>query len=203
VMLLVGLAMFGVFFYVSLYVQQVLGYSAIQAGASFLPWTLLIIVLAPLAGKLSDRVGPRPFVTGGMIVLTGSLILFARMGQHESFWALLPAMLLGGVGMSGAMAPTTAAAMQSVRPEKAGVGSAVLNSMRQVGGSLGIAIMGAIVAASATPGRRDPAAFVQGFHHALETAAGIVILGAIIAALTLGKTPHPQPEREVAFSEAA
>src|SRR3954451_14199089 len=148
VMLLVGLAMFGVFFYVSLYVQQVLGYSAIQAGASFLPWTVLIILLAPQAGRLSDRIGPKPFVSGGMVVLTGALILFARMGLHESFWSLLPGMLLGGVGMSLAMAPTTAAAMSSVPPDKAGVGSAVLNSMRQVGGSLGIAIMGAIVAAS-------------------------------------------------------
>ena len=115
VMLLVGLAMFGVFFYVSLYVQQVLGYSPIEAGASFLPWTILIILLAPLAGQLSDRIGPRPLVVGGMIVLTGSLLLFARMGEHETFWDLLPAMLLGGVGMSAAMAPTTAAAMQSVR----------------------------------------------------------------------------------------
>src|SRR6266581_2941950 len=102
VMLLVGLAMFGVFFYVSLYVQQVMGYSPTQAGASFLPWTLLIIVLAPMAGKLSDRIGPRPFVTGGMVVLAGSLLLFARMGVHGTFWGLLPAMLLGGVGMSAA-----------------------------------------------------------------------------------------------------
>src|SRR5438067_2857728 len=162
VMLFVGLAMFGVFFYVSLYVQQVLGYSPTQAGASFLPWTVLIILLAPQAGSLSDRFGPRPFVASGMVVLTGALLLFARMGAHESFWGLLPAMLLGGIGMSLAMAPVTAAAMQSVRPDKAGVGSAVLNSMRQVGGSLGIAIMGAIVAASVTPGRRpDPAAFLR------------------------------------------
>jgi EmrB/QacA subfamily drug resistance transporter len=202
VMLLIGLAMFGVFFYVSLYVQQVLGYSAIQAGASFLPWTILIIVLAPQAGRLSDQYGPRPFVAGGMIVLTGSLLLFARMGLHESFWGLLPAMLLGGVGMSAAMAPVTAAAMQSVRPDKAGVGSAVLNSMRQVGGSLGIAIMGAIVAASASGNRRDPVAFLHGFHHALETAAGLALLGGVIAALTLPKEPHPEREGEVAFSEA-
>src|SRR5262249_40415721 len=80
VMLLIGLAMFGVFFYVSLYVQQVLGYSPTQAGASFLPWTLLIIVLAPQAGRLSDRIGPRPLVAGGMLCLTGSLLLFAQMG---------------------------------------------------------------------------------------------------------------------------
>ena len=199
VMLLTGLAMFGVFFYVSLYVQQVLGYSAIEAGASFLPWTVLIILLAPLAGRLSDRIGARPLVVGGMIVLTGSLILFARMGVHETFWDLLPAMLLGGVGMSAAMAPTTAAAMQSVRADKAGVGSAVLNSMRQVGGSLGIAIMGAIVAASATPGIRNPSGFINGFHHALLTAAGLTVAGALVAALTLGGRTRHEPERAVAF----
>src|SRR5262249_19181701 len=77
VMLLVGLAMFGVFFSVSLYIQRVLGYSPIQAGASFLPWTVLIILLAPQAGRLSDRIGPRPLVASGMVLLTGSLLLFA------------------------------------------------------------------------------------------------------------------------------
>ena len=90
--------------------------------------------------------------------------------MHATFWGLLPAMLLGGVGMSAAMAPTTAAAMASVRPDKAGVGSAVLNSMRQVGGSLGIAIMGAIVASgissSLASGHSRPEAFVDGFQHA-------------------------------------
>jgi EmrB/QacA subfamily drug resistance transporter len=202
VMLLVGLAMFGIFFYVSLYVQQILGFSAIQAGASFLPWTLLIILLAPQAGRLSDRIGPRPFVTAGMVILSGAMIVFSRMGLHESFWGLLPGMLLGGVGMSAAMAPVTAAAMQSVRPDKAGVGSAVLNSMRQVGGSMGIAIMGAIVAASTSAGRRpDPTGFMNGFHHALETAAVLTLLGAVIAALTLPKAPR-EHGREVAVAEA-
>jgi EmrB/QacA subfamily drug resistance transporter len=202
VMLLVGLAMFGIFFYVSLYVQQILGFSAIQAGASFLPWTLLIILLAPQAGRLSDRIGPRPFVTAGMVILSGAMIVFSRMGLHESFWGLLPGMLLGGVGMSAAMAPVTAAAMQSVRPDKAGVGSAVLNSMRQVGGSMGIAIMGAIVAASTSAGRRpNPTGFMNGFHHALETAAVLTLLGAVIAALTLPKAPR-EHGREVAVAEA-
>jgi predicted MFS family arabinose efflux permease len=196
-MLLIGLAMFGVFFYVSLYVQQVLGYSPTQAGASFLPWTILIILLAPQAGRLSDRIGPRPLVTGGMVLLTGSLLLFASMGAEESFWGLLPAMLLGGVGMSAAMAPVTAAAMGSVRRDKAGVGSAVLNSMRQVGGSLGIAIMGAIVAAStsaAAGGVPTPASFLDGFHHALEVAAAITLFGALLAGLTLRRVDHPQTE---------
>jgi len=194
VMLFVGLAMFGVFFYVSLYVQQILGYSPTQAGASFLPWTMLIILLAPVAGKFSDRIGPRPFVVTGMVIITGSLVLFARMGVHESFWGLLPAMILGGIGMSLAMAPTTAAAMSSVRADKAGVGSAVLNSMRQVGGSLGIAIMGAIVAAGVSSslgaGHPEPLAFLNGFHHALQVGAVITFAGAVVAAGTLRDARH-------------
>ncbi|HVH52268.1 MAG TPA: DHA2 family efflux MFS transporter permease subunit, partial [Gaiellaceae bacterium] len=169
VMGFVGLAMFGIFFYVSLYTQQVLGFSPIQAGAAFLPWTVLIILLAPVAGKLSDRLGPRRFVTTGMAILAGSMVVFAQSGVGASYWALLPGMLLGGLGMSIAMAPTTAAAMHSVSPDKAGVGSAVLNSMRQVGGSLGIAIMGAIVASgistSLASGHSRPVAFVNGYHH--------------------------------------
>jgi EmrB/QacA subfamily drug resistance transporter len=208
VMLLVGLAMFGVFFYVSLYVQQVLGYSPTQAGASFLPWTVLIILIAPRAGKLSDRIGPRPLVTFGMVVLAGSLFWFSQLGVSESFWSLLPGMLLGGVGMGVAMAPVTAAAMSSVRPDKAGVGSAVLNSMRQVGGSLGIAIMGAIVASgvssSIKAGDTRQVAFLNGFHHALITAGVIAVVGALIALATLQHARHREEVAPAAdFVEAA
>ena len=207
VMLLVGLAMFGIFFYISLYLQQVLGYSPTQAGASFLPWTGLIILLAPRAGKLSDKIGPRALVTAGLIVLGCSLVWFAQLGVHESFWALLPGMLLGGVGMGLAMAPTTAAAMASVQPEKAGVGSAVLNSMRQVGGSLGIALMGAIIASGVSNGLKSgepkPVAFVHGLHHSLYTAAGIVAVGVVIAATTLQHAHHRHGATEFAKAEAA
>jgi EmrB/QacA subfamily drug resistance transporter len=207
VMLFVGLAMFGIFFYVSLYVQQVLGYSPVQAGASFLPWTLLIILLAPQAGRLSDRFGPRPFVSAGMAILAGAMLVFSRFGVGASYWDLLPGMLLGGLGMSIAMAPTTAAAMASVRPDKAGVGSAVLNSMRQVGGSLGIAIMGAIVASGISTalaaGDPRPVAFVHGYHHAVEISALIALAGAVIAASTLRHARHRPQEAPVADFEAA
>ena len=195
VMLLVGLAMFGVFFFVSLFVQQILGYSPTQAGAAFLPWTLLIVVLAPQSGRISDRVGARWLVTSGMIVLAGSLFLFSRMGAGSDFWTLLPAMILGGIGMGVMMAPVTATAMGSVPRDKAGVGSAVLNSMRQVGGSLGIAVMGAIVAQAVTsnPAVSKQSQFLTGFHHALEVATVIALFGAVIAALTLRKVHHPEP----------
>jgi DHA2 family methylenomycin A resistance protein-like MFS transporter len=128
------------------------------------------------------------------------------MGTDETFWDLLPAMILGGIGMSAAMAPVTAAAMHSVPRDKAGVGSAVLNSARQVGGSLGIAIMGAIVAAGASSstaaGNPAETAFMNGFHHALEVAAVIVLVGALIAAATLRRVDHqPEPTPEATFAE--
>ena len=113
-MLLVGLAMFGTFFYVSLYMQNVLGYSPTQAGASFLPMTVLIILIAPRAGALTDRIGSRSLVGAGMTLLSLMLFYFATLGASESFWALLPAMLLGGVGMGLTMTPMTAAAMSAV-----------------------------------------------------------------------------------------
>jgi EmrB/QacA subfamily drug resistance transporter len=199
VMLLVALAMFGVFFFLSLFVQNVLGYSATQAGASFLPMTMLIVLVAPIAGRISDRVGSRWLMGSGMTLVAGSLIVFARLGQGSSYWAILPGMLLGGLGMALAMSPTTAAAMGSVPVDKAGVGSAVLNSMRQIGGSLGIAIMGAIVAAQVHVQRTSPKAldqFVQGLHNALHVAAGIAFVAAIVAVVTVRQYRHAESARQ-------
>jgi EmrB/QacA subfamily drug resistance transporter len=189
-MLFVGLAMFGTFFYVSLYMQQVLRYSPVQAGASFLPMTLLIIALAPRMGALSDRFGSRWLVGGGMGLLAVMLFYYSELGAKESFWVLLPALLIGGIGMSMTMTPTTAAAMSAVAVDKAGVGSAVLNSARQVGGSLGIAVMGAIVAANAT--------YLGGFHDALRLGAGLLVVGAAVAVVAVRKVEHPHHAEEAA-----
>ncbi len=180
VMLLVALAMFGVFFFVSLYMQNILGYSAVQAGAAFLPMTVLIVLIAPVAGKTSDRLGSRGLMTSGMILLAIQLILFSRLGPDASFWNLLPALLIGGVGMACTMTPSAAAATRSVPVDKAGVGSAVLNCARQVGGTMGIAVMGAIMAAQ-VGGDRTVDAFMDGFQSALTVAAGIAVAGAVVA----------------------
>ena len=196
VMLLVALAMFGVFFFISLFVQNVLGYSATQAGASFLPMTVLIVLVAPIAGKFSDRVGSRWLMGAGMTLVGGSLVIFGRLDVGSSYWQILPGMLVGGLGMALAMTPTTAAAMGSVPVDKAGVGSAVLNSMRQIGGSLGIALMGAIVAAQVHVTRGRPpnlVEFVNGLQNALHVAAGIAFAAAVLAILTVRKYPHPEP----------
>ena len=197
VMLLVALAMFGMFFFNSLYLQRILHYSAIETGASFLPMTVLIVLLAPAAGRFSDRIGSRWLMGVGLVSLSASLLSFSRLGVDSSFWDVLPGLVLGGIGMSLAMTPTTAAAMGSVPVDKAGVGSAVLNSMRQVGGSLGIALMGAIVASSIHVSERDPriaGQFVDGYRSALHVAAAIALAGAVVAVATVRKYRHPEAQ---------
>jgi EmrB/QacA subfamily drug resistance transporter len=192
-MMLVALAMFGVFFYVSLFVQGILGYSPVQAGASFLPMTLCIIFFAPVAGKLSDRIGSRWLMGSGMLLVSLSLGLFSLLDESSTFWNLFPALLVGGAGMAMAMTPTTSAAMGSVPVEKAGVGSGVLNSMRQVGGSLGIAISGAILGSYVHVPLGDPAypgQFVDGFQAALHVAAGIAFAAAVVAFLLVREVAH-------------
>jgi EmrB/QacA subfamily drug resistance transporter len=192
VALLVSLGMFGVFFFVSLYVQNILGYSPTKAGAIFLPMTILIILIAPIAGKASDRIGGRWLMGGGMTLLSISLLFYQRVGLNSTFWTLLPAMILGGVGMALTMSPMTSVAMASVPIDKAGVGSGVLNSFRQVGGSMGIAVMGAILASylSAAPGTElAKQQFVDGLHAALLVSACITFAGAVVAVSLIRTSP--------------
>jgi len=198
-MLLVGLAMFGIFFFNSLFLQNILRFSAIQTGATFLPMTVLIILVAPVAGRVSDQFGPRWLMGTGMVLLSISLLLFGRLDATSSFWGLLPGLMVGGFGMAITMAPTTAAAMGAVPVDKAGVGSAVINSMRQVGGSIGIAVMGALVATKLTvKSLADPryaTQFVDGYHLAVHVGAGLTLFGALVAVLTVRKVRHPEPRR--------
>src|ERR1700704_2074567 len=192
VAMLVSLGMFGVFFFISLYVQNVLGYSPTKAGAIFLPMTILIILIAPIAGKLSDRIGSRWLMGAGMSILGVSLLLYQRIGLHTGFWSLLPQLVLGGIGMALTMSPMTSAAMGSVPTDKAGVGSGVLNSFRQVGGSLGIALMGAILLTYQHPTKSKVVAaqqFVDGLHAALLVSAFIAFAAAAVAIVMVRTTP--------------
>ncbi|HUQ22627.1 MAG TPA: DHA2 family efflux MFS transporter permease subunit [Gaiellaceae bacterium] len=199
-MLLVALSMFGVFFFVSLYMQNVLGYSAVQAGAAFLPMTIIVILVAPIAGKASDRFGSRWLMTIGMVLLGVQLLYLSQLGVDATFWNLLPGFLVGGLGMSMTMTPTAAAATRAVPVEKSGVGSAVLNAMRQVGGSVGIALMGAIVAGQAS-GRPGIEGFMAGFERALLVAALIAFVGSVVACALVRQEAHeqePVPAAELA-----
>jgi MFS family permease len=179
-MLLVALAMFGVFFFVSLYMQNILGFSPVQTGAAFLPMTVLIILIAPIAGRTSDRVGSRALMTVGLLLVSLQLVYLSQLGADATFWNLLPGLLVGGTGMALTMTPSAAAATRAVPVDKAGVGAAVLNAFRQVGGSLGIALMGAIMA-SAADGGQTVEGFMAGFESSLLVAAGIAAAGAVVA----------------------
>jgi EmrB/QacA subfamily drug resistance transporter len=193
VALLIFLAMFGVFFFVSLYVQGILGYSAVQAGAIFLPMTVLIMFVAPVAGKLSDRLGSRWLIVAGMLFLVMHLLLLSNLEVDSTFWNILPALILGGFGMGLTMTPATAAAIGSVPIAKAGIGSGVLNTFRQVGGALGIAVMGAIVASQIHVAPTSPAfreQFMDGFSLALRVASAIALVGALAAAVLIRKYRH-------------
>jgi EmrB/QacA subfamily drug resistance transporter len=142
---IVSFAMLAMFFYLALYMQDILRYSPLQAGLRFLPSTVLIMIVAPIAGRLADRIGPRPLMTIGLTLVALSLFLLTGISTHSGYGQLLVSFLLIGAGMGLVMSPMSTAAMNSVPPTKAGVASGILSMTRMVGGTFGVAVMGAII----------------------------------------------------------
>jgi EmrB/QacA subfamily drug resistance transporter len=143
---LVTFAMFAQFFFLTLYMQNVLNYSPLQTGLRFLPATVVIIIMGPLAGRLTDRVGPRPLIVLGLLLTGSALLIQSRLTIHSGYGLLLPGFILMGLGMGLVMSPMSTAAMNAVDRTKAGAASGVLSMSRMVGGSVGLAVMGALVA---------------------------------------------------------
>ena len=144
---MVSFGMFGMFFFLSLFMQEILGFSAVGAGVRFLPTTVAIIITAPLAGRLAGRIGSRIPMTIGLALCGLSLLVLhgvSATSTYGDFWWALPMM---GVGMGLTMAPMTAAVMSSVPPQRSGMASATTNASREVGGVFGIALLGAILTA--------------------------------------------------------
>jgi predicted MFS family arabinose efflux permease len=148
----ISFAMFAVFFFTTLYLQNVLHYSPLETGVRFLPTTLVVMVAGPLAGRLADRIGPRIPLVIGLACVTVSLAWQSRITVDTSFGYLLPAFVILGVGMGFTMSPMSTAAMNAVDRTKAGVASGTLSMTRMVGGTFGVAALGALVAAV---GRHD------------------------------------------------
>jgi EmrB/QacA subfamily drug resistance transporter len=143
---IVSFAMLAMFFFLALYMQNIRGYSPLQAGVRFLPSTLMISFIAPLAGRLADRVGSRPLITFGLLAVSGALFWQSHLTVSSGYGALLPGFMLMGVGMGFVMSPMSLAAMNAVDRAKAGVASGILSMNRMVGGTFGVAILGALVA---------------------------------------------------------
>jgi EmrB/QacA subfamily drug resistance transporter len=141
---IVSFAMLAMFFLTALYIQNILGYSPLQAGVRFLPTTLMIVLIAPIAGRLADRIGPRPPMVVGLALTTLSLFLQTRITVSSGYTDLLPAFFLMGIGMALVMSPMSTAAMNAVPATKAGVASGILSMNRMVGGTFGVALLGTV-----------------------------------------------------------
>lgn len=148
--LLVGLALFGMFLFLTYYMQGTLGYSALKSGFAFLPFSVGIIISATVAAQLLPRFGPRALMVVGALMATAGMALFTQIGVHSSYVAdLLPAMLVMSLGMGLVFVPLSSTALVGVADRDAGVASALVNTTQQVGGSLGTALLNTL-AASAT-----------------------------------------------------
>jgi EmrB/QacA subfamily drug resistance transporter len=148
---LIGFSMFGIIYFLTLYLQNVRGYSAIESGVRTLPMTVMVILIAPVAGKVSARIGPRPLMSAGMLIMALGLASLTRLSLDASYWTVIfPSFVCVGAGIAMSMPTTTGVAMGSVDPQRAGIASGVVNSARQVGGALGVAVLGSIAATVAT-----------------------------------------------------
>jgi EmrB/QacA subfamily drug resistance transporter len=142
---IVSFAMLAMFFFLALYMQNIKGYSPLQAGVRFLPSTAVIILVGPIAGRLTDRIGSRPLMTSGLLMVAGSLFWQGHLAPDTSYAFLAGAFVLMGAGMGLVMSPMSTAAMNAVEQSKAGVASGILSMSRMVGGSFGVAAMGALI----------------------------------------------------------
>src|SRR3954467_12245595 len=140
----VSFAMLAMFFFVALYMQNVLGYGALEAGVRFLPSTVVIIFTAPIAGRLPGPPGPKPLMVAGLALSALSLFLQSNLDATSGYGDLLVPFMLMGLGMGLTMSPMSTAAMNSVSPDKAGVASGILSMSRMVGGTFGVAAIGAL-----------------------------------------------------------
>jgi EmrB/QacA subfamily drug resistance transporter len=196
--LLMGAAVFSQFFLLTLYMQQVLHYSALQTGVAYVALTLAVIVFANVSQALALRVGIRPLLPLGLLLAAGGLVLYARLPvDGHYFWDLFPAFLLSGVGMAFAFIPMTIGALAGIRHADAGIASGLINTSQQIGGAIGVAAATTIAATAtshyvgAHPGvsAASGAALTHGFQTGFYALAAVAVVGALLAALLVESKP--------------
>ena len=182
--ILVGASLFSMFFFISLYMQQVLGYSPIKAGLSYLPLAVSIILSAGIASQLVTKVGFKPILAAGLGLIALGLIWFTQISANGTYLGdILGPSLLAGIGLGFAFVPVTIAAVSGIADREQGLASGLINTSQQIGGALGLAILAA-VANGIIGSSHDPAKLVEGFQSAFAVGAGFAILG-LIATLVL------------------
>src|SRR5829696_2628450 len=215
---IVTFAMMGTFFFMAIYMQDILGFSALEAGVRFLPTTMVIAVIAPISGRLADRLGPATPMSAGLGVLAVAMFMFAGIDTATTYSGLIVPFVLMGIGIAMVMSPMSTAAMNAVSVQKAGGASGVLQMSRMVGASVGIAATGAIFqsqlgsgfdpAALATAPAQARGTFVDALASAMLLAAVVVVAGLVVS-LTLvrgarsNRSEVATPPAEIAAAEQA
>ena len=205
--LLLGASLFAMFFFISLYMQQVLGYSPIHAGLSYLPLALTIVVAAGLGGQFVTRFGFKPILAAGMLLVSLGLVWFSRVSVNGGFLTdILGPSLLAAIGLGFGFVTSTIAAVSGVKAQEQGLASGLINTSQQIGGALGLAVLSTIATtrthnllAGGTPLR---SALTHGFQSAFLAGAVIAALG-FVATLVLIRTRDSRAHLEMANTEAA
>ncbi|HEX7278570.1 MAG TPA: MFS transporter [Solirubrobacterales bacterium] len=199
--ILVGASLFSMFFFISLYMQQVLGYSAIKAGLSYLPLAIAIILSAGIASGLVTKVGFKPILAAGMVFIATGLFWFSQISPDGTFLAdILGPSLLAAVGLGFAFVPVTIAAVSGVEDREQGLASGLINTSQQVGGALGLAILAAI-ANSEIGTSQDPTVLTDGFSSAFLVGSGFAVLG-LLATLFLIRSADSRAHVELGSEPA-
>jgi EmrB/QacA subfamily drug resistance transporter len=206
--LLIGMSLFSMFFFISLYLQDVLGYSPIKTGISYLPLAVGIILSAGAASQVVNKVGFKLPLIFGLLLIAGGLLWFGQVSPGGTYVAdVLGPSLLAAVGLGFSFVPVTIAAVTGTRPDEAGLASGLINTSQQVGGALGLAIL-ATVANSRTQsllhgGVHPSVALTKGFDRAFLFAAGFAIAGAILASLLISSRDSREHARAAAPATGA
>jgi predicted MFS family arabinose efflux permease len=200
VAMIISFAMMGSFFFLAIYLQDLLGYSPLETGVRFLPTTVVIVIAAPIAGRVADRIGSRWPMVLGLAITAVALYLFAQMDATTTYSDLLPAWILLGLGIGMTMSPMSTAAMNAVDVDKAGVASGTLQMFRMMGGTIGVAATGAIFqgklgafnpADLAAGGPAEATKFTDALGSAMALGAGLTAIGALVAGLVItGRPKH-------------
>jgi EmrB/QacA subfamily drug resistance transporter len=217
-MAIVGAVTFSEFFLLTLYLQNVLHYSAMQTGAAFVAFAASVVLVSNVAQFVVGRVGVRPTLVAGLVLSAASVAALARLPlQGQYFWDLFPWFVLGGAGLGLTFVPVTIAGLMGIDRSEAGVASGLINTSRQIGGAIGLAGASAIAATSSSRFvdahagivAGDPEALAHGFQTALHVLTGLLVLGALLTFALLRPTraatreATPVEERSVSLEEAA
>ena len=205
-MLLVAAGLFGMFFFCTLYLQQVLGFSALATGVAYLPFSLTLIAVSSQIARVVNRFTPKPVLVTGLVITTAGFVVLTQVSGHGDYLThVLPALLILAIGLGMTFVPVTIAATNGVAPQDSGLASGLLNTTQQVGGSLGLAILSTVsairIADAVQAGAALPVALTHGFKGGFIVAAIFCSAGAALALVLLpGRRRGAQNEQAQAIA---